>query len=88
MSSYRQNSRQQGGVKNTNIGAGVSVTGGNFTSFTPQEDAVISVLTTESGDDCIALYNPADIHIAGVPVYLPSRAANITVDSGRINAYE
>jgi hypothetical protein len=86
--SLRVNQRFQGGNKGRIVAAGVAITDGGVFSFTPLEDAVISVLTGEDGTDCLKLYDPAITFPAGIPIYLARPAKNLTVDSGLVIIYE
>ncbi len=86
--SLRVNQRFQGGSRGRLVAAAVAITDGKVFSFTPLEDAVISVLTGEDGTDCIKLYDPLVTFPAGIPIYLARPAKNLTVDSGLVIIYE
>ena len=88
MSSFRQVQRQAGGNKVTFLDSTTPITGGKVFTFDVVEDVTFTTLTKEDGTEAIVNLASMPALGAGKIVSLPAKAANITIASGSILAYE
>ena len=87
MSSFRQVQRQAGGNKATILDSSTPITGAKVDVFHVLEDVSFTTFTKSDGTDAIGNITGKTL-LAGGVISVPAKAANITIASGSILAYE
>jgi len=88
MSSFRQVQRQAGGSKVSYLDSTTPITGAKVFTFDVVDDVTFTTLTKVDGTEAIVNLSSMPALGAGKIISLPANAANITIASGSILAYE